>query len=140
MSIKSSSSTKDNNSQYSQESQEEMWFKNAKKSILTYEDEETDISRSNKGGSSAFIEMVMNNTYLPEQAKIDFSEFFLRRYLSDNKYKTKVQNSYIVFINKQYYGIIKNIEDTYNIGPDGTSRYAFQITDKHESLLSKHEI
>jgi hypothetical protein len=108
-----------------------IWFKNTKKSILTYED-----TNSSNEANHIFIKMIMDDKYLPEQAKIDFSEKFLRKFLQDNKYRDSVQGgllasegdaTYIVFINRKYYGIVHNIEDTYNIGPEGTSRYAFQI-------------
>lgn len=77
-----------------------------------------------------FIKSILEDTCLQEYTKQQFVDNFLKTYISDYTFRKKVSGDYIVFLNDDYYGILKNGGDIFNIGNIYDRRYLFQIGNK----------
>lgn len=77
--------------------------------------------------STRFINDIMNDDYLPEEAKEIFYEEFAQRYLSERKFQNDNFEKYILFFNKKYYGIFNSVKDAERLGGEGDDRYLYRI-------------
>ena len=91
---------------------------------------------------ASFITRVRNNKHLNEKAKKSFEKHFLKEYLDpkNEEYRKSIKGHVILFLNQKYHGVYPTISDVFFIGPEGSDRYCFDITEIHESSFGHYII
>ena len=73
----------------------------------------------------SFISMVLDDTHLSNNAKLEFINEFWNKYQIDINFRKEVIGSYLFF--KKYYGIISSVKDTIRICNSKDDKYLIQI-------------
>lgn len=76
-----------------------------------------------------FISMVLNNRHLGNEAKMQFKEKFLKKFLKPEniEFRKSVRNSTLFFYNNRYRGLVNDIRDTFSLGTEKDDRYFIDI-------------
>jgi hypothetical protein len=86
--------------------------------------------------------MIFDSTYLDDKSKTYFIEYFFNDYMNPNNFELRhsVKGHYVLFINKNYYGMVKTGEDICKIGTDNDTRHCFRILGIPEKIYNKCDI
>src|SRR5437868_5485787 len=81
----------------------------------------------NENEIDEFMRCFLDDPYIPDEEKHIFFEDFVIEYLSNEEYAKSLYGHYVLFINNQWYGTVKYMRDSYNIGEPNDSRLLSQI-------------
>ena len=78
-----------------------------------------------------FAQLIFNSDQYEDVEKFKFKELFLNKYLSNKKFRNKVQGCYIYFYNKELFAVVKTQDDIENKLP-GINLIGYEILDKEQ--------
>ena len=111
----------------------------------THSLDDLEISKSESKGvktetENTFVNLVLDSEYLNEESKARFKKKFLKYYLRDENFRNDLKDHYILFINKKYVGICKDIDEVNSSGDEGDTSYCIKISNKKEYALAKFNV
>ena len=92
-----------------------------------WKDKSPIFKKLNTNKNPSFISMVLDDTHLSNNAKLEFINEFWNKYQIDSNFRKEVIGSYLFFYNNSYYGIISSVKDTIPIGNSKDDKYLIQI-------------
>ena len=87
------------------------------------------------GEEPDFYDMVMSDTHLTKTSKNKFIKSFWNIYIKSENidFRKSVISKYLFWLNKEFIGVIDNLNDTDNYGKNSDDKFLIQISDTYES-------